>query len=182
VDALLCAGHQKALAGDYKGALVLYQKSFEYPVNHQVFLVDERSPRDAQTYVFMAEAYTKMGQKSKANTYYKKAVEVDTKLSFCRYWKGIALERLGRQSEAKAIYEALLAEGKAAIVEDIVSFYGAEGTSSLTVEGINTMAYRMMGLGYLGLGDKAKAQKCFETSLELKNDNLWSKFMLSTLK
>ena len=29
---------------------------------------------------------------------------------------------------------------------------------------------------------KEEARKCFETSLELKNDNLWSKFMLSTLK
>ena len=181
VDALLCAGYQKTLAGDYKGAIELYNKSFEYPMNHQVFLVDERSPRDAQAYYFIAQAYERMGQKSKAMTYYRKAVEVDTKLSFCRYWKGLALEKLGRKAEAKAIYEALLAEGKAAIVEDIVSFYGAEGTSSLTVEGINTMAYRMMGLGYLGLGDKAQAQKCFQTSLDLKNDNLWSKFMLSTL-
>ena len=181
VDALLCAGYQKTAAGDCKGAIELYNKSFEYPMNHQVFLVDERSPRDAQAYYFIAQAYEKMGQKSKAVTYYKKAVEVDTKLSFCRYWKGLALEKLGRKAEAKAIYEALLSEGKAAIVEDIVSFYGAEGTSSLTVEGINTMAYRMMGLGYLGLGDKAEAQKCFQTSLDLKNDNLWSKFMLSTL-
>ena len=90
---------------------------------------------------------------------------MDTKLSFCRYWKGLALEKLGRKAEAKALYDALLAEGKNAIVEDIVSFYGAEGTSSLTVEGINTMAYRMMGFGYLGLGDKAEAQKCFDTAL-----------------
>ena len=178
VDALLCAGYQKAAAGDCKGAIELYNKSFEYPMNHQVFLVDERSPRDAQAYYFIGEAYEKMGQKSKAKTYYRKATEVDTKLSFCRYWKGLALEKLGRKAEAKAIYEALLAEGKAAIVEDIVSFYGAEGTSSLTVEGINTMAYRLMGLGYLGLGDKTEAQKCFQTSLDLKNDNLWSKFML----
>ena len=181
VDALLCAGYKKALAGDYKGAIELYNKSFEYPMNHQVFLVDERSPRDAQAYYFIAQAYEKMGQKSKATTYYKKAVEVDTKLSFCRYWKGLALEKLGRTSDAKAIFEALLSEGKAAVVEDIVSFYGAEGTSSLTVEGINTMAYRMMGFGYLGLGDKVQAQKCFQISLELKNDNLWSKFMLGTL-
>ena len=181
VDALLCAGYQKAAAGDCKGAIELYNKSFEYPMNHQVFLVDERSPRDAQAYYFIGEAYEKMGQKSKAKTYYKKATEVDTKLSFCRYWKGLALEKLGRKAEAKAIYEALLSEGKAAIVEDIVSFYGAEGTSSLTVEGINTMAYRMMGFGYLGLGDKAEARKCFQTSLDLKNDNLWSKFMLAIL-
>ena len=50
---------------------------------------------------------------------------MDTKLSFCRYWKGLALEKLGR---------------------------------------------------------KAEAQKCFQTSLDLKNDNLWSKFMLETMK
>ncbi len=50
---------------------------------------------------------------------------MDTKLSFCRYWKELALEKLGR---------------------------------------------------------KAEAQKCFQTSLDLKNDNLWSKFMLETLK
>ena len=181
VDALLCAGYQKAAAGDCKGAIELYNKSFEYPMNHQVFLVDERSPRDAQAYYFIAQAYEKMGQKSKATTYYKKSAEVNTKLSFCRYWKGLALEKLGRKAEAKALYEALLAEGKAAVVEDIVSFYGAEGTSSLTVEGINTMAYRMMGFGYLGLGDADQAKKCFDTSLKLKNDNLWSKFMLGIL-
>ena len=178
----MCAGYQKMAASDYKGAIALYEKSFEYPMNHQVFLVDERSPRDAQAYYFIAQAYEKMGRKSKAMTYYKKAAEVNTKVSFCRFWKAQAFEKLGRKAEAKAIYEALLAEGKAAIVEDIVSFYGAEGTSSLTVEGINTMAYRMMGFGYLGLGDKAQAQKCFQISLELKNDNLWSKFMLETLK
>ena len=123
-----------------------------------------------------------MSVSAEASSYYKKAVGVDTKLSFCRYWKELALEKLGRKAEAKAIYEALLSEGKAAIVEDIVSFYGAEGTSSLTVEGINTMAYRMMGFGHMGLGNKAEAQKCFQTSLDLKNDNLWSKFMLETLK
>ena len=181
VDALMCAGYQKAAAGDYKGAIALYNKSFEYPMNHQVFLVDERSPRDAQAYCFIAQAYEKVGQKSKAMAYYKKAAEVNTKASFCRFWKAQAFEKLGKKDEAKAIYEALVAEGKAAVVEDIVSFYGAEGTSSLTVEGINTMAYRMMGFGYLGLGDKAEAQKCFKTSLELKNDNLWSKFMLEVL-
>lgn len=181
VDALLCAGYQKMLAGDYEEAIALYNKSFEYPMNHQVFLVDERSPRDAQAYYFIAQAYEKMGQQSTATSYYEKAVEVNTKLSFCRYWKGLALEKLNRNVEAKAIYEALLSEGQAAVVEDIVSFYGAEGTSSLTVEGINTMAYRMMGFGYLGLGDVEQAKKCFDTSLQLKNDNLWSKFMLGIL-
>ena len=43
------------------------------------------------------------------------------------------------------------------------------------------MAYRMMGFGYLGLGDADQAKKCFDTSLKLKNDNLWSKFMLGIL-
>ena len=66
-----------------------------------------------------------MSVSAEASSYYKKAVGVDTKLSFCRYWKELALEKLGR---------------------------------------------------------KAEAQNCFQTSLDLKNDNLWSKFMLETLK
>lgn len=178
VDALLCAGYEKFLEGDCKGAVALYEKSFSYPANHQVFLVDERSPRDAQTYCFMAEAYAKAGMSSKAKSCYRKASEVDTKSSFCRYWKALAMERLGRKPEAVAIYKAMADEGRAAVVEDIVSFYGAEGTSSLTVEGINTMAYRMMGLGYLGLGDREQAHECFSKALDLKNDNLWAKFMM----
>ena len=52
--------------------------------------------------------------------------------------------------------------------------------SSLTVEGINTMAYRMMGFGYLGLGESDAAKECFMLALKLKNDNLWAKFMLET--
>lgn len=182
VDALLCAGYEKFLAGDCKGAIALYGKSFSYPVNHQVFLVDERSPRDAQAYCFIAEAYAGAGMASKAKAYYKKASEVDTGRSFCRYWKALALERLGRKAEALSIYMELAEEGNAAIVEDIVSFYGAEGTSSLTVEGINTLAYSMMGLGYLGLGDREKARDCFREALNLKNDNLWAKFMLKRIE
>ena len=39
-----------------------------------------------------------------------------------------------------------------------------------------------MSLGELGLGNKAKAKECFEKSLELKPDNLWSMVMLKQLK
>ena len=71
------------------------------------------------------------------------------------------LEKAVAIAPDKALYleeqeHVLEAKGEAAIVEDIVSFYGAEGTSSLTVEGINTMAYRMMGLGHLGLGARQR--------------------------
>lgn len=181
VDALLCAGYEKAEAGDYKGAIALYEKSFDYPANHQVFLVDERSPRDAQAYCFIADAYRRMGKSSTAGKYYRMASEVDTKSSFCRYWKALALERLGRKSEAAEIYSELVEDGKSAIVEDIVSFYGAEGTSSLTVEGINTEAYTLCGFGYLGLGEKDRAKECFQRAINLKNDRLWPKFMLNLL-
>lgn len=178
VDALMCAGYDKYNSAQYKEAIKLYEKSFLYPENHQVFLVDERSPRDAQAWYFIAEAYAKLGQKSKAKAYYQKATMVDTKVSFCRYYKAAALEKIGKINEAKTIYTQLVENGKAAIVKDIVSFYGAEGTSSLTVEGINTQAYLLMGFGYYGLNDKAKAKECFAEALKLKNDNLWAKFML----
>ena len=54
VDAVLTAGVAKAGKGDYAAAAGLMQKAFEYPENHQVFLYDTRTPRDAQIYAMIA--------------------------------------------------------------------------------------------------------------------------------
>ena len=51
VDALLMAGHAKMKEGKYEEAIRLISDAFLYPENHQVFLVDERTPKDAQIYV-----------------------------------------------------------------------------------------------------------------------------------
>lgn len=181
VDALLLAGEEKFAAGQRHEALRLFESAFDYPENHQVFLVDKRTPRDAQIHYFIGRACERIGSRSEAMKHYRKAAAVDTKKTDYRYWQGLALARLGRKAEAEALFEALAAAGQAGIVEDYVNFYGAEGTTGKTVATINTKAYYTQGLGHLGLGNAAEALRCFEKSVALKPDNLWAAVMLRNL-
>lgn len=178
MDALLLAGAEKLKAGDAEAAIALYEKAFDYPENHQVFYVDGRCPHDAQVYVALAEAYEKLGNGDAARENYEKAVSVDVKKTDYRYWKGLALKRLGHKTEARALFRELVADGKAGIETDHVNFYGAEGTTGATVASINTKAWYTQGLGYKGLGRNAKARRCFRKSVLLKRDNLWPDVML----
>ena len=182
VDALVLKGKEKEGQGQHKEAIKLYEESFEFPENHQVFLVDERLPRDAQVYFFIGEAYEKMGNKSKARSYYKRASEVNVKKTDYRFWQALALEKLGKKEDAKSIFNTLLEVGRNGIVESYVNFYGAEGTTGKTVETINALAYYTMGLGELGLGNVSAAKKYFAKSLELKPDNLWASVMLKEVR
>ena len=181
VDALLTAGEDKIAKGNFDEGMKLFEQSFEYPENHQVFLVDTRTPRDAQIYYFMAKAYADKGNKGKARQYYKKAAEVNTASTDYRYWKGLALEKLGRGDEARELFTALQTQGKNGLVDDYVSFYGAEGTTGNSVAAINTKAYYTKALGELGLGNHDVAKNDLRSSLELKPDNLWTIRMLNSI-
>lgn len=177
VDALMMAANDKVSKGKYEEAISLYKQCFEYPENHQVFLVDTRVPRDAQSYYLMGEAYEKMGKRKEAALNYKKSAAVNVKKTDYRFWQGLALQKLGKGEEAKAIFENLVEEGKNRIVERVMNFYGAEGTTGETVKTINTKAYYTMGLGQLGLGKKTDANESFKNAIEFKRDNLWANFM-----
>ena len=89
--------------------------------------------------------------------------------------------RLGRTSEAKAVFNALIADGEAAVVTQHVNFYGAEGTTGVTVDIINSGAYYTQALGHLGLGRKGRAKRLFAEVLTLKPDHLWASKMLNGL-
>lgn len=182
VDALLLSGEQKLAKGSHKEAIKLFEEAFTFPDNQQVFYVDTRIPRDAQIYYMIADAYEKMGDKLKAQLNYKKALEVKVKKTDYRYWKALAFKKLGKEKEAENLLKELVEEGNDGIVQSVVNFYGAEGTTGETVEMKNTKAYYTIGLGELGLGNNAEAKTCFEKSVELKPDNLWSVFMLKHLR
>ena len=177
VDALILAGEEKIAEGKVEQAVTLYKKAFTYPENHQVFLVDERATHDAQINYCLGEAYAALGQDAEAEKYWKLAAEQDYELKGSkdfRYWTGLALERLGRKAEAEAIFSALVADGEAAVVTQHVNFYGAEGTTGVTVDIINSAAYYTQALGHLGLGHRGKAKRLFAEVQRLKPDHLWA--------
>lgn len=95
VDAVLTAGVAKAGKGDYAAAAGLMQKAFEYPENHQVFLYDTRTPRDAQIYAMIAGVWEAAGDSAKAEENYRKAAEVNAKkltTAIGRVWRSQSSE------------------------------------------------------------------------------------------
>lgn len=178
VDALLTAGWAKADAGDFPAAEKIMLEAFKYPENHQVFLYDTRTPRDAQIYCMLAQVCERAGEKAKAEEYYRKAAEVNVKKTNYRYWKGLALAKIGREKESNGLFESLVDSGKKGIVSSHVNFYGAEGTTGESIALINSRAYYTMGLGELGLGKKAEAKAHFEESDRLNSNRLWTREML----
>lgn len=181
VDACVLAGQKKYREGDYEGAVALYNKAFEYPENHQVFLVNERATHDAQINYELGVAYEKLGNADKAREYYQLAADQDFNLKGSkdfRYWTGLAMQKLGRKAEAREIFRNMVSEGKSRIITEYINFYGAEGTTGATVEGKNAAAYYTQALGELGLGHKGKARRLLKKVQTLKPDHLWANELL----
>ena len=181
VDALVLAGQKKVKEGNVEDGIKLYMKAFTYPENHQVFLVDERATHDAQIHYYLGEAYEALGNNEEAEKWYTKAAEQDYNLKGSkdfRYWSGLALRKLGRKAEAKAIFKAMINEGKGRVVTQYVNFYGAEGTTGSTVDMINSGAYYTQALGYKGLGKNFKGNRLLRKVQDLKPDHLWANELL----
>lgn len=181
VDACILAGLQKMEEGDVEGAIALYKKSFTYPENHQVFLVNERATHDAQINYELGIAYEKLGNAEEAQKYFQLAADQDFKLKGSqdfRYWTGLALMKLGRKAEAREIFKKMVSDGKGAVITEYINFYGAEGTTGATVEGKNSAAYYTQALGHMGLGHKAKGRALLRKVKTLKSDHLWANELL----
>ena len=182
LDAVILAGLDKFGKGDFKAAIELFNDGFKFPENHQVFLYDTRIPRDAQTYCLLGNAYEKLGDRQKAVENWTKAAAVNTKKTNWRFYKGIALEKLGKAADAKAVFESLVNDGTSGMVKTHTNFYGAEGTTGDTVDGINARMFITKGFGELGLGEKSAAKKSFAEALKRKPDMLWAATMLKSVE
>ncbi len=181
VDACVLAGMKKLREGDAEGAIALYNKAFTYPENHQVFLVDERATHDSQINYELGLAYEKLGDRDSARKYFELSANQDYKLKGSknwRYYSAMAMKKLGRKAEAREILRKMVREGKDGIIKEYINFYGAEGTTGVTVDGKNAAAYYTRALGELGLGHKLRARRYLKKVVALDYDNLWANELL----
>lgn len=181
VDACVLAGKEKMAQGDTEAAIALYNKAFTYPENHQVFLVDERATHDAQINYELGLAYEKLGDGENARKYFELAADQDFKLKGSkdwRFWSGLAMKKLGRKAEARALFRQMVKEGRNGIIKEYINFYGAEGTTGVTVDGKNASAYYTRALGEMGLGHKLAARRYLKKVVSLDYDQLWANELL----
>ena len=85
------------------------------------------------------------------------------------------MKHLGEKKAAKEIFRSLVKGGKGRMVSDVVNFYGAEGTTGATVEGINAAATYTRALGENGLGHRMKTRRLMAKVLKLNPAHLGAK-------
>lgn len=133
-------------------------------------------------YFYLGLVYERMGEPEKATRCWEKAstgisepvgaMYYNDQPPEMIYYQGVALEKLGREQEARSRFYKLIDYGERHIFDDVRIEYFAVSLPDLLIfdEDLNHRnkihCLFMIGLGKLGLGEKQEAEKYFEEILE----------------
>ena len=161
--------------GKYETALKDFQTAADYPMGRF-----GRS-RWAQFYYLIGLANDKLGNSEKAKEAYQKCIDTNVgEWGFDQeydFYRGLALSKTGKNDEAKALFEKMLANAQSR--DNNVFFRQFEG--GLSRDGQLAANHYLTGLAYEGLGEKEKAKTEFTKALELDPGHVWSKEHLREL-
>ncbi|MFB0553516.1 MAG: DUF5107 domain-containing protein [Phycisphaerae bacterium] len=177
VDANLLKGRKKLKDKRYQEALKDFEAALEYPENLEVGR-PKRDRRTCQTHFFIGTAYEALGDTQKAGEYFEKSASIEVRRSEYSYYKGLALKKLGHVEEAEKIFEELIDSAKPEPDVTFFTKFGERQAHNIRTANI----HYMLGLGYLGKGNEAKAKAQFEEALKLNINHLWARVHLSELK
>ena len=99
------------------------------------------------------------------------------------YYQGLSWQKRNDQKRAQKIFEELVAKGEQELnsgeerQDRFFSIFGEREAESIR----KSMAYTLRGLGYKGLGDKAKARADLARAVELSQGNLWARKELAQM-
>lgn len=189
IDAHLLRGHQHRLAGRYQQALRDYQQALEVPEN---LPIERRfgESRDAEVHYWLGVAYQATGDARLARQHWEQAaaVAVPARASWVglpgiqSYYKARALEKLGRNEEARALFQQLVESANQALrgMSGEIDFFASFGEQQSQRQRL-AMAHYIRALGYLGLGNEADARKELEEVLRFDPAHLGARTELAML-
>ena len=167
--------------GRYEEAITLLNDTVKYPDNLGEGKLAGAEENDIHYY--MGCAYEGTGNQEKADEYFKKATtgSKEPAIAFFYndqqpdkiFYQGLALEKLGRNDEAKQRFESLIAHGQEHIDDEVKISYFAVSLPELLIWDEDLKVRNLihcnlvMGMGYLGLGEKAVAAEYFDKVLDL---------------
>jgi tetratricopeptide (TPR) repeat protein len=167
VDACLARGQQLAAEKKSREALAAYQAALEYPENLEVGRA-RRSPRAAQIQYLIGTAHEALGDAPAAKAAFDQAAAGrDRGATEGSYFHGLALQKLGRAEEARPIFERLVKAGEEQLSKGEAADYFAKFGEKTSERVRKANAHYLIGLGQLGLGEKAKAEAEFKQALAL---------------
>ena len=189
IEAHLLRGHRRLAAGRYREALEDYQTALAVPDN----LPAERrfgGSREAEVNYWIGVAWEALGERARARELWEKAVAgavqrlpppADPSLTQS-YYRARALEKLGRQPEARAIYEELVRSGSQALQQTSaeIDFFASFGEQQSQRSRL-AAAHYLKGLGHLGLEQKDQARAEFAEALRFSPEHLGARTELARL-
>lgn len=117
VSAYLGRGEKHYAAGNYEAALDDFKAATEYPTN--IGVGKPARPQDAHALYRVGCAYEQLGDPDNARIFYEQAsTEPHDEGSPLRYYEALALHKLGKEEEARAILDALIQFGERRLQED----------------------------------------------------------------
>jgi tetratricopeptide (TPR) repeat protein len=187
VDANLLRGLELIKANEPARAQAFFEAAAEFPLNLEAKKY-YASGRSAEVFYHQGLFYEAAGKPTEARRAFERAVaerQYYHSYDVPHYYRGQALKKLGRSEEAKPLFEALIERGRRELAEietgTGISFFAKFG--DLTTDEIRrSNAHYLVGLGHLGLEDRARARAEFKQAASLDIYNLWARVMLSQLE
>ncbi len=178
VDAHLLRGQKKISEREYKSALEDYLQALAYPENLEVGK-PVRGGQEARGFYFVGMAYETLGEKEKAKEYYEKAIGEERGLSELSFYRGMSHRKLGQNGDAGRIFSELMKFAKDRLEKVEERDFFAKFGEKQSAEARRAQAHYLLGLSYLGLGDREQARKEFRNTLERNMNHIWAGYYLA---
>ncbi len=165
VEALMLRGQRHMQKGNYRSALNDFATALTYPDNLEV-AAPSSGAGSAQIFYWIGRAREALGQSQEAGESYRKAAGFGQDWSEESYYRALALQKLGRETEAQDTFSGLLrfAEQRLAAAPAL-DFFEKFGEKQ-SARQFQAQAHFLRGLGLLGLGKKEAARAEFAKALE----------------
>ena len=134
--------------------------------------------RYAQLHYLAGLIHELTGNGTNARESFDKALLVETESGDDRqfdYYKGLALIKVNRPDDARALFQNMIGD-----TADESGYTQFEGRRTSVAQQVTN--HYMAGLGYMGLGDRARASAEFTRALELNPGHIWSQTHLNSLR
>ncbi len=181
VNAHLLRGEEQFKAGKYRDALRDYEAALEYPENLEVGK-PSRGGRFSQIYYFIGKGHEALGRRDQAMEYFRKSVEERHGWSEISFHQGLAYRKLGRETDARQLFDGLIKHGKEMLAAspalDYFAKFGERQSQSLRLAHV----HYLIGLGHLGNDNTLDAKQEFENTLRLSRNHIGARSQLKDLE
>jgi tetratricopeptide (TPR) repeat protein len=193
-SAHILRGQQSLAAKRYKEAIADFETALAVPDNLPMRGPGTVGPRNAEAAYLTGLAYEGLGDQAKATESWNKAVAPAQSGTGRRsgaggggavaggaqsYYQALCFQKLGQAEKAKAMFQSLVDSGQRALKQSAGTEAG-RGAQPPRLQSAN--AHYLTGLGYMGLGDAAKAKAELTQAVEISPDLLGARTALAALK